>query len=117
MRVFLFGDRKTKEELGFADQDAIWEIDALKMDIVAKSIVRKAQAEPLYSNFYALLCSQIARLELTMHGLAPTRSNANKCVFRTTILAICKDGFEQLLVAPNRSEKQENETETERLNR
>mgnify|MGYP007100196858 CR=1 FL=1 len=50
-------------------------------------------------------------------NLLPLKKNAKQCVFRTTILARCKDGFEQLLIAPDRSEKQENETETERLNR
>ena len=40
------------------------------------TIFRKAQSEHAYANFYAKLCSQIARLELTIKGFEPTRANA-----------------------------------------
>jgi len=52
-----------------------------------------------------------------MKGLAPTKANLKQCVFRTSLLANCKDSFETLLSAPERVEKKEKETEEDRLDR
>ncbi len=72
----MFGDRKAKDEEGYVDQNTPFEVDKAKQEIVVKTIFRKAQTEHAYANFYAKLCGQIARLELTIKGLAPTRANA-----------------------------------------
>ena len=50
-------------------------------------------------------------------GLAPTRANAKKCVFREELLKNCKSSFDLLLNAPEKEEKQEKETEEDRLDR
>jgi hypothetical protein len=65
----MFGERKTKDEPGFDQQEPNFEIDMEKQDIVVKTIFRKAQTEHAYANFYAKLCGQIVRLELQMKGL------------------------------------------------
>ena len=72
----MFGNRIAKGEPGFEDQDTIFEVDQEKQEIVVKTIFRKAQSEHAYATFYAKLCSQIARLELTIKGFDPTRANA-----------------------------------------
>ncbi len=100
----MFGERKLKDEEGYVP-DLILEVDKDKQDIVVKTIFRKAQTEHAYANFYAKLCSQIARLELQMKDLAPTRANAKQCVFRSSLLNNCKTSFELLLNAPEREEK------------
>jgi hypothetical protein len=82
-----------------------------------KTIFRKAQNEHVYTNFYAKLCSQIARLELTIKGIPPTRNNAHKSVFREELLKNCKSSFDLLLNAPEKEEKKEWETEEDRLDR
>ena len=52
-----------------------------------------------------------------MKGLVPSHANARQSVFRASLLANCKEQFEKLLVAPERVEKQEKETEDDRLDR
>jgi len=49
--------------------------------------------------------------------MAPTKANASQCVFRKSLLAYCKESFEIFLLAPERVEKQETETEEDRLDR
>jgi hypothetical protein len=82
-----------------------------------KTIFRKAQNEHVYTNFYAKLCSQIARLELTIKGLPPTREYAKQCIFRKELLKNFKSSFDLLLNAPEKEEKKEWETEEDRLDR
>ena len=76
LRGFLFGDRKTMGEDGYAEHETPFKIDREKQEIVVKTIFRKALTEHVYANLYAKLCSEITRLELTIKGLAPTRANA-----------------------------------------
>jgi hypothetical protein len=113
----MFGDRKAKGEDGYDEHETPFEVDKEKQEIVVKTIFRKAQSEHAYANFYAKLCSQIARLELTIKGLAPTRANAKKCVFREELLRNCKSSFDLLLNAPEKEERKEKETEEDRLDR
>ena len=113
----MFGDRIAKGEAGYVEQETPFEVDKDKQEIVVKTIFRKAQTEHAYANFYAKLCSQIARLELTIKGLAPTRANAKQCVFREELLKNCKSSFDLLLNAPEKEEKKEQETEEDRLDR
>ena len=89
LRVLMFGDRKAKGEDGYSEHEPRFEVDEVKQEIVVKTIFRKAQTEHAYANFYAKLCGQIARLELTIKGLAPTRANARECVFRQKLLKNC----------------------------
>jgi hypothetical protein len=78
----MFGDRKAKDEPGYVEYETPFEYDTNKLEIVVNTIFRKARNEHVYTNFYAKLCSHIARLELTIKGLAPIRANAKQCDFR-----------------------------------
>jgi hypothetical protein len=82
----MFGDRKTMGEVYYAGQETPFEFDKEKLEILVKTIFIKAQTEYAYANFYAKICSEIARLEVTIKGLAPTRANSKQCVFREELL-------------------------------
>jgi hypothetical protein len=101
----MFGERKGKSEEGYVEYETAFEVDRSKLKTVANTICRKARNEHLYTNFYAKLCSQIAYLELTIKGLAPTRFNAKQCIFREELLKNCKSSFDLLLNAPDKEEK------------
>lgn len=64
----------------------------------------------------AKLCSYITRLELTIRGLEPRRTQANKSVFRSELLRHCKESFDKLLNGQQKIEKKE-EDEEDRLDR
>ena len=72
----MFGEQKAKDEPGYVESEVPFEVDKEKLEIVVKTIFRKAQTEHAYANFYAKLCSQITRLELTIKGFEPKRTNA-----------------------------------------
>ena len=53
-----------------------------------------------------------------MKGMKPTKANAKFCIFRSTLLNNCKNSFEDFLNQPEKkSEKLDNETEDDRLDR
>lgn len=67
------------------------------MNLIVKTIFRKAQNEPEYSNFYSHLCTMLTRLELRLRGIEPTVKNLSKCEFRKILLQFCKENFLALI--------------------
>jgi len=56
----MFGDLKASDEPGYnKEEDKLHEenINKDQMDLIVKTIFRKAQNEPEYSNFYSHLCT------------------------------------------------------------
>lgn len=60
LRKHMFGDLKASDEPGYnKEEDKLHEenINKDQMDLIVKTIFRKAQNEPEYSNFYSHLCT------------------------------------------------------------
>ena len=98
----IFGDRKASDEPGYVNVLNL-EGDDEKMQIVVKSIFKKAQTQFAYVD----LCSQIVCLELKIKGLEPIRSNCHLSKFRKLLLEYCKSTFEKLIEAPEQFKLQE----------
>mmetsp|Transcript_40685 Transcript_40685/g.29314 ORF Transcript_40685/g.29314 Transcript_40685/m.29314 type:complete len:105 (+) Transcript_40685:1551-1865(+) len=104
----MFGDLKASDEDGFDKaKDLLKEenINKDQMNLIVRTIFRKAQNEPEYSNFYSHLCTQLTRLELKLRGIDPTVKNLSKCEFRKILLQFCKENF--LALINQKEEKKE----------
>ncbi len=65
------------------------------LQIVVKTIFRKAQTEKQYCVFYGDLCEKIIRLELQLRNLSSTKKYIKHSMFRRQLLVYCKESFEQ----------------------
>lgn len=100
LRKHMFGNLIANDEPEYnKEQDKLHEenINKDQMELIVKTIFRKAQNEPEYSNFYSHLCTQLTRLELRLRGIEPTVKNISKCEFRKILLSFCKENFLALL--------------------
>lgn len=68
-------------------------MDDAKLQIVVETIFRKAQVEHSYVNFYAILCSDIIKIELNIKGIEAKASNRKASIFRGKLLSFCEVSF------------------------
>jgi len=92
LREYLFGDKKTEDEVFSANTEETYnpDVHALKeeninnelLETIVQNIFRKAQLEKEYCIFYGQLCENIIKLETSLRGLELKIKNTSKSVFR-----------------------------------
>ena len=113
LREYLFGDKKTENEIFVANSGETYDPDvhALKdgdinselLETIVQNIFRKAQLEKEYCIFYGQLCENIIKLETGLRGLEIKIKNTSKSVFRGKLLEVCKQCFEKFFDAEEKS--------------
>lgn len=102
LRNFLFPGLKTRTE-AFEDNVEYSEethkllddvINPEMLDIIVKSVFKKAIREKSYCIFYGELCEKMMKLELNLMDLDIKIGNMKHSIFRKQLLHACKETFE-----------------------
>lgn len=72
--------------------------NANNMKLIVERIFNKAQTEHEYCSFYGELCEKMIKLELNLRGLDAKKTTLKNSTFRKTLLAECKEIFDQFFL-------------------